>query len=56
VLSDTRDFDVSAELGYNFTRNIHGTGRVNYGERRDLKTISNTSRTLGITVTATFQF
>jgi len=56
VLTDTRDFNASAELGYNFTKNIHGTGRVNYGERKDLKTLSNTSRTLGITLTATFQF
>lgn len=56
VTADSRNLSVSFQGGYNFTRSIHGSAELRYGENRNNKTLSATSRTLGITITASFQF
>jgi hypothetical protein len=56
VTSDQRTIRASGDAGYNFTRNVHGTVRIQYEERRDFKTLSNTSRAVSVNITATFQF
>ena len=56
VQTDNRTLTLSTEAGYKFTRNIHGTAEIEYIERKDNKTLSRTSRSLGLTLAATFQF
>ncbi len=53
---NSRQMKVSAEAGYGFTRSIHGTASIHYTENKYNNALQNTSRSLGLTLTATFQF
>jgi len=56
VTSDTRTLSVAVNSGYNFTQSISGDATLKYDEATDNKNPSNTSRSLGLTVSASFNF
>lgn len=53
---DRRTLRLGADAGYNFTRNIDGQAKIEFTEAKDLKTASNTSKAITVTITATFRF
>ncbi len=56
LTQSNRDLRVSLDAGYNFTSTVQGNARLQYTENRDNKKISNTRRSLGLTLSASFRF
>lgn len=56
VARDLMRVDISTTAGYNFTSSITGSAAISFGQNTDRKTRSNTVRTVGVTVSASFRF
>lgn len=56
VQSNTSNFKVTLGANYRFTESINGTGSLNFGQDTDKKNEAQTSRFIGLSVSASFSF